>query len=484
LGHPKRNGGKKEEKKEMGQGKAKRQPLDSLIKRCGKDNFKILQIKKTPVKKLIGDYLAAKKVKSCISILDLAQDIENSRHISRTGQDSYNYVRTRIYEFLFIPQCQKVICTNDCDKTPNIAKEMSYYTINSKRRINKRPLDSNKILMNDTFIPQGDDWTGMKINPALRKQINYYYPSKFQEEQTLHDQNVKIVEFDNYVEKKHLFGTKQNETVFCSLEFMFKNGIRSKISKGSASEISEGEIQIEYFIQKEMKKNRNITCIAVTNDIDMIPITLINAHHRMTNGVFDNKVFIACKTKNKKHGKHFTMIDVNMLCKNIFAYHNNDPLALIKEALLIVLGGCDYNDKPFSGIGYKYISEAFLNDSSFLGMMEVNTKLGDQTVKCQTIEIDPAKYLEFARDVYRRKKRTFEQRDDLHVIPRQIMFNLLWYFNTVHIRLNHGCVPVFDPMHVDGSGKSVWGYKFDKVKGAPLSLVCVSANNVSINYFI
>jgi len=241
----------------MGQGKGGDLPFRNLWKRFGRG---VVNYLKTYVSH--GNYIGKRGYRNAAYIIDMMQVLEGQRegrlpgtnqyYKVSTGLDMYKKVRNSIVQALKCPFVKTVVVAMDANIARNETKDMCYYTL-TKRRANCRPMvvDDNEPVIDDDTIPQGDDWTSMKMNPILRREINWYFASKFMKEVTF-DLSLKgdqTVIFDNCVLRRDL--RKSDPIPYYSIRVNLRNGRSigpAEPSRKHASCINEGESSMQYFV--------------------------------------------------------------------------------------------------------------------------------------------------------------------------------------------------------------------------------------------
>jgi hypothetical protein len=469
-------------------GKLKGDVITQLVRRFGFNNaVKIIQKSYTA----ISNYLDKKNLKNVCIMLDSIQEIESSRDAG-SGLESYKEVRESIRKALSIRTVSRVVVTLDSNKCRNPAKDGVYFSFGGKRRLKKRPIlfkkDQGRILINDSRIPTDDAWTGLKMGPESRKQINFYYPDKLSRELRIEKPDawdyhfVKELVVDNCVRRKHLFGLSPNETPYTARLITYNRGAYVGTEETEASCISEGELTMPYFKDyPDCFNSQNIKFDASVfkgKDQDSIPIALFNY------GVTKNIFLVIDKKKKKRdengkpieddRGNHvweykYMIVDVKKMSLNMLrAYQGTGvPHPIASEMFLFFMAGCDFFDKPFPRVGYeKNIFEEYVSDIGKYGKMvrEIKTKIrmagspDEEEEEVILVYVNLKRYREFAKKVYlrsaknrhlaRAKKpnlekarknglKNFEKVDNrkLFVMPRQFMFHTVYLMNTHRISI-------------------------------------------------
>jgi len=527
-------GRKEEREKKMGQGKGGDHPLKNLLRRL--NNQKIPLNKKIDrTRDAIINFCKENGINSLYVNNDIMQTVIESRNKKvLSGRDLWRNIQQECEFWLRIPFCHTIQINIDCNKSENRAKEMCYFTIGSKRRIGVKPMifkhDESRtppgpILITDDSIPDRDSWKRMKMNPTLRKQINWYVAKKFCTEISIGNKikGLKTVIIDNCVNDQYLFHQDKKTTPYFRLVISYLDGKRHSIKKIKATGISEGELAMSYST-KEVKispltqKPENI--ILLTADQDIVPIELANSKTRFfvdpdtKKKVWKNRVFV-CMPKRKKITKtqwerSYLLIDMNLMYERIIETYSrkfpsiSNPIE--SELFLWYLGGCDTNDKPFHGVGYqKFIYKTWEENITEYGKMI-------SMIEGQSIElsngvifngelplVDLKLYRKFAKRVFRTKlesfktaktkkkwKKAFSKQcgDSLYIIPRQIMFQIYWITNIPKIRFEQDVVPVLSPFTKGSDGESLWGYELVNAENCHCNPVCGSAKSVSSDFQI
>lgn len=404
----------------MGYGSAGNAPMDALKDRHNKPTAFIVRKRQTSNSAtLIENYARVNNIKQYDVKLDMMQTIEASRYKkcnpARTGSEMYVDFRNAIRSCLIQERCHTVVVNMDCDKTPTTVKDLVYYTIGGKRRLNKKvmPIPKGDIkVISDMKGPETDEWTSMKLNRTLRKQINWYFSDRFIREIVLDNRikGEKIVVLDNCIKEEDL--TKDpDETDYYTVCIKYVNGEKVSIDIFPASTIHEGEIGMIYFAMKSKRPQ-----FLITTDFDMIHICLLNEKYlnldkrqvvivRNTTTKFSREIMkeiinglksnlsddvivkkLARFTKNapsyknvineirkdkkmeKKLEKNIrqiekntdpnkitTFINVNQLITNIKRFYLKNGIkenSMEIEVFAMLLGGCDFVKKPFNRCGY------------------------------------------------------------------------------------------------------------------------------------
>ncbi len=458
--------------------------------------------------------------KVCI-INDVMQTIEKSRYMKnyrtgesvvRTAHELYLEMKRFIVMAFQVEGCDLVILAPDACVNQNRAKEMTYYTEGAKRRLGVKPMqlkkeDLGKIIVDDEFAPSGSDWTSFKCNVLLRQQLNWYLGHKLMRDQQLDPEipllGHKRVIFDNFIKVEDVHKTNPTTINYQSVVLNYNNGDLVGFTLAEGSNISEGEVAIEYHVSNlsQTEEHKDYTYIAYTCDQDIIPITTIGVSKRQREGFKQPKAyFVAMRSRNMRQSSFFKFIDVLQLHKNIEEYHNHVPYAVEMEMFFFLLGGCDYSIKPFKGVGWeKAIYKEFItNPKKYYKMFSFSkvpieaTTSGEKDLVCDMFGVNPEMYKIFAFNVYKRKfssntyRKKFKQlnKNVLQVIPRQIMFNFLWTMNVVYLRIKEGASIKFNPLDVDKNGVSLWGYKEGKVENSYKDKVVMSSTSISMDHFI
>jgi hypothetical protein len=471
----------------MGKGKA--EVIAQLIRRFGFNNA-VKLVQKSYI--AVSNYLDKKNLKNVCIMLDSIQEIESSRE-SGSGLESYKEVKESIRKALSIRTVSRVAVTFDSNKCRNPAKDGVYFSFGAKRRLKKKPILFKKgekpILISDARIPTDDAWTGLKMGPDSRKQINFYYPDKLSRElgieriDTWDYHFVKELVVDNCVRKRNLFGLKPNETPYTSRLIIYNRGQYVDSEETEASCISEGELAMPYFADyPDCFKSQNTRFDAFvfkSKDQDTIPISLLNY------GVTKDLFLVIDKKKKKRdenekpiednRGNHvweykYMIVDVKKLADNIEKTYKGTgvPHPIASEMFLFSMAGCDFFDKPFPGVGYeKNIFEEYVSNIKKYGKMvrKIETKIkmvgspDEEEEEVVLVYVDLKQYREFAKAVYLRTAKNrhlaraktpnldrarknglknFKKVDNrkLYVMPRQFMFHTMYMMNTHRISIN------------------------------------------------
>lgn len=532
----------------MGQGDGKRFPVDQLIWRYGVDvgqaAWRSIGRDVDVLKKLIrmGKIPLGQDV---VVLLDMPQTIEKMVHSPfRTGFDLYeNGVKTRILDFIGIPQVKEVIVCMDCTKNENRAKEMCYYSLYGGRRKNVIPIEikPDQMFLDDIIpFPEGK-WTQFKCCEMARRQVNFYFASKFAMETRLPDygdqdySGLKTVIFDNCIHSEDLFSTSDpNMVPYHAKTIQFRDGSQVFPSEVPASEISEAEYAMQAFItsfaKRDAEKRVSRTYVCVSIDQDIIPLSLLAYKDRIGESHANCSVFTLMQSfAGGTVGT--TVFDINLIAQNILSHHKyvlqNEHLPIESEVLLFLIGGCDNFKKPFRGIAYCKNTHTLpesatlrkkpkrLDDTihaEFIDKFRVYAKMlrevqvrtpnclpeeqrRDSCLMPETmtiIDVDFDVLGLFAKNLYKRKNQNLSkrkiierfnrERTNLYVTMRQLAFTMLYMTQVPRVRALHMTPINISPMTVDACGTSVWGYHDAKVEGAQ-GLVCASASSVAIHYF-
>jgi len=495
----------------MGQGPAGDVPLKKFKGKYKKKGAVITMKKGTmSTKALIQKYVKKYELKGKFAcVVDIRQDIEMSRYTDEdvNGNDMYECVKTAIEHCLELEGCEGVFVANDNSKTSDGAK-ICYWETSGKRRLNKKPMrmdKENPIVITNLSVPKGDNWTSMKMNPVLGKQINWYFADRFMRETQLNGKirGRKFVEFDNCIKKEELL-LSLKETSYYIIRTTYLDGCKQSTEVLPASSINEGENAMPYFSRKYPKH-----LFWITTDVDSIYIVLAN---EKTLNLDKRKILIIKNYSRKKKGgksyrvgdrfhvekERFTDIfDSGQLVINIKEHFKrfgiSEKLAVYYELFTMLIGGGDYVRKPFYRVGYEKVIYEELSTQVVryknlisLRQSEVYDEVTSKTIDVEIVWLDVDEYKALVENVYRRKSaNTWSKNYDKHiekdlVTMRQMMF-YLFKIKIISLIVNkYGFVPLLDPIDRDPeNGESIWGYTMKKIPGAAFEKVVVSSDCIS-----
>jgi len=480
-----------------------------------------------PGKDILSPYLADKRIPGtyCV-VLDVMQSIEKKSE-GVTGGDIYrNYVLGPMMRWLKKERCVGVVIVPDTTKMCNRQKEMDYFRL-GKRRIGKVPMiapGDGAHVFGDGGIPSGDDWTSFKMNPHLRKQLNYYLCKRFSEQHLLPGiRGSKTVIFDNGMDRAACDAIGDPDlTEHFSLRHVYNHGRLVFQKKEEASGISEAELAMEYWWRKlehpaptldeevedegegEIYEHSRTydNVVLWTTDQDILNVVLLNVEDHEAS---PTRLIVYMETHRTRVNKltmekttlWFCRIwDMKQLAFNICTAHRtehgNPRNAILCEVLLMLLGGCDYHTKAMKGVGYALIHECLTARMADLSRMLRLRRAGftlpitPEPVPLRIVDIDLEVYQMCVIGILRRKfagwKKQVAKRvgPQLYVIPRQIMCTIAVYANVPRVRYRHGLSFMVDCLQTDAAGVPIWGYALGPVPGpSPDFLVVDSAPSVS-----
>jgi hypothetical protein len=171
-----------------------------------------------------------------------------------------------------------------------------------------------------------------------------------------------------------------------------------------------------------------------------------------------------------------------------------DPI--MAEMFLLLMGGCDFHNKIFPGIGWKFTAKEFMDNlnkyvrmfgaciiSMDLPILEPNGfDERIQKMNHKILQIVPSEFEKFARAVFRRKSKTRDFLTDQNskmrrmVIPRNIMHTLANIEYVPLIRAEYGVSIVIDPY----TPKDFWGYTQVPISNISERLACKPSIMVKI----
>jgi len=496
----------------MGAGKGGQVPVDSLIARYG-HNGAVKKINQNF--KEIQDYLRSQKSKNACFIIDTMQVIESRGFDVIGGRDIAKLIRRKIEQCCSVEMCNSIISVMDKETYDVTTKDMVYFILGSPRRIGvkmmKLPNNRKEIIITDTMMPMKDEWKSMKMNPELRKQVNWYFPTELSKSMRVKSDQWKLdIIFDNYVKKEDLFGVNVDKTPYFELRNTYCSGLKTSAPEitGKGSLIPEGELAMQYHIERLSMQFDAFVCL--TSDQDIIPITFLNNYRTQKDNIY---LVMPRKTKpkgQKTWKRYFYIIDVKKMIRNI----QRSGKSIIAEIFLLCMGGCDFFDKPLPRIGYKgFIHKEFLENykiyKNIVKLIRCNVNVegdveGDRrTEGCPIVHVNLKIFKKFIKNVCKRKaknnkvlntKKLKEKYEDkwkknykkfntkeLFVIPRQFMFMTLRYMNVPLKRLQNGDLPIFDPLAKDSEGVPIWGYEMKNVDKCFVNPVCCGSKRISMN---
>ena len=469
-----------------------------------------------------------------------------------TGTEMYKKMKGHINSKLLTSKCFMVIVCNDSSAPDSIdcTKDICYYCKGGRRRKKKDdPIDEpivvvgKRLSITDHFIPSGSDYDRHKRWGPFRNHINAYFSSKFMRDRVYSKKPRRTtVIWDNGVLSKDCFkGYNNINTPHHSIKKVFSGGNEVGVyEKSVASLIGEGETAMMFWVFEDMKskkEERYQDFILETTDQDMVMIVLMCLSHlyNPNTKTFKNRIFICKrgkkrtvanakkitelearikiskefkrkermkkqkeelkKLKSVKRIQYITYMDMNQAFKNIHERFPNDKNCVQIVCFLILMGGCDFNDKMFPGVGYKFTFNVFYDNfethKEMFEMKKIGFSVGTKQHQCEIITVNPDKLERFANDVYevkfkknkeKRFPNTQQDRDNRLIKMRQMMYGLT-KMKLPYLRYKYGTVPIFKPCAKGSDGLPIWGYEMNFIENE-VETKCTSSKKISRTCFL
>ena len=369
-------------------------------------------------------------------LVDTMQLIEGCVHREgyNTGNDIYmKAILPTLQRYLSKERCTCVVLCMDTNKMFNRQKEMDYYPESGKgRKSDTVPLvvEPGTIVLDNDQLPS--DWSGMKMNPQLRKQINCYFANRIAGQFNIrYGMGKKTIIVDNVIKDFDIcrqvdpfaeppcemtWGSgSPDETPHYAMICKYENGARSSqplLERNLASNIAEAELAMDYWWRvlerpapsdeereesgEEVISNLpvyDLFIAATTDNQDALEILLLNEDDHTSNMVIASQMMSTSGPRGRpleQVKKWWTIYwDAKQTARNIIAYHRmehrNTRYPVLCEVLFLMMSGGDYSDKVIGkgpnpqvpgknlqGVSYRFRLKAYLsNVAAFASMFRV-----------------------------------------------------------------------------------------------------------------